>query len=63
MNDEERAELLAHADALEKALAQVIAGKRKSRDMPVEPIVRLIHFARTGTIRNASLNLNLVEEA
>lgn len=63
MTDEERKELLAHADALEKALAEITAGKRKASAMPIEPMVRLIAYARTGTIRNAQINLNLKGEA
>lgn len=63
MSPEEREELLAYADALEKAVAEMVAGKRKSRDLPIEPIARLVHFARTGTIRNASLNLDLAGAA
>ena len=55
MEQAERDELLQHADVLEKALMEVMAGKRNASKIPVEPMVRLIAYARTGTIRNASI--------
>ena len=59
MSKEEREELLGYADELERALAEIVAGKRKAKEIPLDPIVRLIHYARTGTIRNAVVNLDL----
>lgn len=59
LEPKEREELLACADALERAVAEIISGKRKARDLPIEPIARLVQYARTGTIRKAVLNLDL----
>jgi hypothetical protein len=52
---------LAHIDAqlyateLEAAVMEVANGERKPVKLPIEPMVRLIHFARTGSVRNAKV--------
>jgi hypothetical protein len=53
----EREELLRHTASLETALRGLLTGKGKVKDLPVEPMVRLIAYARTGTIRNARIDL------
>lgn len=55
-DEAERKELLAYADALEKAVCSVANGTLKPSKLPIEPMVRLIAYARTGTVRNARLN-------
>lgn len=51
---------LSHIDAqlcaaqLEAAVMEVANGQRKPGKLPTEPMVRLIHFARTGSVRNAT---------
>lgn len=52
---DEREELLAYADTLKKAICGVLSGTLKSSKLPIEPMVRLIAYARTGTVRNAEL--------
>jgi hypothetical protein len=44
-----------YAAELEAAVMEVMNGERKAGKLPTEPMVRLIHFARTGSVKNASV--------
>jgi hypothetical protein len=52
---------LAHIEAqlyaaeLEHAVMEVVNGERKAAKLPIEPMVRLIQFARTGSVKNAKV--------
>jgi hypothetical protein len=43
---------------LEDALMQVMNGERRANKIPMEPMVRLIAYARTGSTKNASIGGN-----
>jgi hypothetical protein len=44
-----------YATELEVAIMEVLNGERKAAKLPVEPMVRLAHYAATGTTANATL--------
>ena len=52
---------LRHADALEKHLGLIASGRGKVGKIPLESIMRLIAYARTGSIANPTLNFNEAE--
>lgn len=44
-----------YAEQLDAAVMEVLNGERKAAKLPVEPMVRLIHFARTSSVKNAKV--------
>jgi hypothetical protein len=53
--DYDKRKAVVYADELEAVLMEIVNGKRKADKIPMEPMVRLIAFARTGSVRNASI--------
>jgi hypothetical protein len=51
----EKLDALMWAAELERAVFEVMEGKRKAAKLPIEPIVRLIAFARTGSCKDATI--------
>lgn len=43
-----------YAAELESAVMEVANNERKPGKLPMEPMVRLIHFARTSSVKNAA---------
>lgn len=50
-----RAQALKFADRLERELGEVANGKRKAGRVDLEPMARLVTFARAGTIDSIKL--------
>lgn len=44
-----------YAAELEVAVMEVANNERKPGKLPMEPMVRLIHFARTSSVKNAKV--------
>ncbi len=57
----EQIKLAGYADKAESELMEVLNGSRKPDRVSTEPIVRLIHYARTGKIRGASIAIKQPE--
>jgi hypothetical protein len=46
---------IGYAASLETVLMEIMNGNRRADRIPMEPMVRLIGFVRTGYIRNAKI--------
>ena len=50
---------LAAADEIEKAVGEIVNGKRKASHIPMEPIARLVQFARDQQIQEEDNKLEV----